>query len=169
MTQTKPIWPLQSQCAAFYGNPGAVALDPKWETTNLVKVAVPWRMVASWAPNMVISTIRVHRKCADSLKRALDTIWLRAGTQAEIERLGMHLYGGGFTYRPKRSGTTLSMHAYGCAVDFDPARNGFGDRTPNFGQPENRYVVEAFEAEGWVWGGPWSRPDGMHFQAARVG
>jgi hypothetical protein len=27
-------------------------------------------------------------------------------------------------------------------------------------------VVKLFAAEGWVWGGPWSKPDGMHFQAA---
>jgi hypothetical protein len=67
-----------------------------------------------------------------------------------------------------RGSHALSMHSYGCAVDFDPARNAFHNRHPSFGTPANRYVVEAFAAEGWVWGGQWRDPDGMHFQAARV-
>ncbi|HLC17357.1 MAG TPA: M15 family metallopeptidase [Thermodesulfovibrionia bacterium] len=28
--------------------------------------------------------------------------------------------------------------------------------------------MDAFEKEGWTWGGNWKKPDGMHWQAARI-
>lgn len=159
-------WPLQSECPVYYGVPGKLASDPKWEAANLVAVPVPWLMYAAWNPALRIKTIRIHKKCADSLKRVLGAIWLgSAQSQIEIERIGMHLFGGSHTFRPSRTGTMLSMHAYGCAIDFDPARNALGDTTPAMAP----LVVAAFEAEGWVWGGRWPKgTDGMHFQAARV-
>ena len=41
-----------------------------------------------------------------------------------------------------------------------------GGTTPRFAQfPE---VLDAWEKAGAVWGGKWSRADGMHWQFARV-
>lgn len=157
-------WPLQKDCAAYYGDPrgkdgGASAA---WERSNLVTVKCPWVLRYDGKP---VSGIRIHRKCADSLARVLDDIWQRCGrSQAEIDRIGMSTYGGSYNFRNKRGASSLSMHAYGCAVDFDPARNALGNHKPAM----DRRVIEAFEREGWEWGGHWSRPDGMHFQAART-
>lgn len=78
----------------------------------------------------------------------------------------MHLYGGGYNFRLMRRSTRLSLHSWGCAVDFDPARNGFGDTTPHF--EHFPAVLNAFANQGWTWGGKWSKPDGMHWQAADV-
>lgn len=178
MTTTRetapPVWPHQSECKTFYGNPtevvrGIARASAKWEGANLTTVTLPWAAHASWDPALKISRLRVHKKCADSLQRVLSAIWAKAGrSQAEIDRVGMSSIGGAYVWRLMRGGNALSMHSYGCAVDFDPARNGMGDTSPNFGRPENRYVIEAFAAEGWAWGGVWRNPDGMHFQAARV-
>lgn len=149
-------WPLQSACPTFYGKPGSAA----WESANLVSVPTPW---ALYYDGKRVSGMRVHRKCADSLKRVLSAIWDACGrSQAEIDRIGMSKYGGGYNYRPMRTGSSLSMHSYGCAVDFDPARNGLGNPNPAM----DPRVIRAFEAEGWEWGGHWSTKDGMHFQAA---
>ena len=170
MTPIRPQWPLQSQCRSFYGNPvttkkGAPCADADWEAKNLVTVLIPWRCHASWDVNLRIRTLRVHRLCAQSLERALLAIWMACGqSQAEIDRIGMSSVGGGYNFRLMRGGNSLSMHSYGCAVDFDPARNGLGDPTPAM----DRRVIDAFAAEGWVWGGQWKQKDGMHFQAARV-
>lgn len=158
---TKP-WPLQKDCSSYYGNPTGAngQASAAWKKENLVMVSAPWQLVAAWDTKLKLK-IQVHRKCAESLKRVLDAIWERFGrSEAEIRKARMHLFGGGFNYRLKRGGSTLSMHSWGCAVDFDPERNAMGDATPAM----DRRVVEEFEREGWEWGGHWK--DGMHFQAA---
>ena len=51
-----------------------------------------------------------------------------------------------------------SCHSYGLAIDINAAENGLNKQpklTPEF--------VKCFTDEGWVWGGKWKRPDGMHF------
>lgn len=159
-----PVWPLQSAVVEFYGDPAISGgkASPKWEAASLILITCPWVLRYEGQP---VRGIRIHRRCADSLARVLDDIWNTCGrSQAEIDRIGMSVYGGSFNPRPGRGLKTWSMHAYGCAVDFDPARNGLGDATPAM----DRRVIEAFEREGWEWGGHWSRPDGMHFQAART-
>jgi hypothetical protein len=155
-----PNWPLQKDCDTFYGNPRGAAGKPSaaWESANLVLVKCPWVLRYDGTP---VKGLRVHKKCAESLKRVLAAIWDRLGhSQAEIDRIGMSIYGGGYNFRKMRGGSALSMHSWGCALDFDPARNGMGDTTPNM----DLRVVEEFEREGWEWGGHWK--DGMHFQAA---
>lgn len=172
MTDRALRWPTQAERTAFYGDPRGPGgrASASWEAANLVRVPFPWRAVLAWDTNTPVASARVHRKCADSLARVFEAIWRAAratsNPQQAIESWGMHLYGGGYYFRAVRGGTSLSSHSWGCALDFDPARNGYGDATPHFAQvPE---VLRAFEAEGWTWGGRWSKPDGMHWQAARV-
>jgi len=155
-----PTWPLQKDCDTFYGNPrgGTGKASASWESANLTLVKCPWVLRYDGKP---VKGLRVHKKCAESLQRVLAAIWDRLGhDQAEIDRIGMSIYGGGYNFRKMRGGSALSMHSWGCALDFDPARNGMGDTTPNM----DKRVVEEFEREGWEWGGHWK--DGMHFQAA---
>ena len=61
------------------------------------------------------------------------------------------------------------MHSYGCAIDLDPANNPLGRAWRSDAGMIPRFVIEAFTAEEWTWGGRWARPDPQHFQAARVG
>ncbi|MGL4811551.1 MAG: M15 family metallopeptidase [Beijerinckiaceae bacterium] len=165
------VWPLQNSAGmnAFYGNPDANRdgrADPVWMATHLVRVKPPYSMQWSWGGD--VATLTVHRACAESLLRALDAIARLYGSQAAIEKARMHLCGGVFNFRAKRGGHTLSIHSWGAAIDLDPERNGFGRRyVENRGMMPLR-VVECFAAEGWVWGGRWSTPDAMHFQAARL-
>lgn len=158
------VWPLQRNCNEFYGDPRTASgrASARWENANLVIVPAPWKM---YFDGKLVEGARVHKKCAESLARVFADIWNRCGrSQAEIDRIGMSKYAGGYYFRTMRGGKSLSMHAYGCAVDFDPERNGLGNKNPQM----DRRVIEAFEAEGWEWGGHWSRTDGMHFQAART-
>ena len=100
----------------------------KWERDNLVLVKCPRQLRFAGKP---AAGIRIHRKCADSLSRVLTAIWERLGrSQAEIDRVGMSVYGGSYVFRAMRGGKSLSIHSYGCALDFDPARNGLGSKTP---------------------------------------
>lgn len=159
-------WPKQSECASFYGDPRGPngQADKRWMAQNLINLKPPFQMTYAGAP---IKTIRVHKACSESLYRALQAIWIAGGKdQKKMDFWGVSIYGGCFNYRLARGLSSLSMHSYGCAIDLDPARNGLKDKTPRFANfPE---VLKAFADEGWVWGGKWKRPDGMHFQAARV-
>lgn len=163
-------WPKQSECDVFYGNPRS-QVDPseasfKWIAENIVIATPPWKLITAW-DFKTVHGVRVHRKCYDSLLRVFNLIWNASGkSQMKIDEWGMNLYAGGFNFRLMKGGNRLSMHSWGCAVDFDSARNGFGDLTPNFAKVPA--VLEAFENEGWTWGGNWRKPDGMHWQAARV-
>lgn len=166
---TVHTWPTQANRDQFYGNPRGPGerVSPAWEAANIVRVEIPWRAVLAWDTDTVVRTIRIHRLCADSLRRVLAAIWAASGQrQQTIEAWGMHLYGGAYEFRQVRGGTSLSSHSWGCAIDWDPIRNALGDKTPHFATvPE---VRKAFADEGWTWGGGWSRPDGMHWQAART-
>jgi hypothetical protein len=53
-----------------------------------------------------------------------------------------------------------SQHAYGAAIDIDAPTNGYGDTTPAM----DPRVVEVFETHGFLWGGDFLIPDGMHFE-----
>ncbi len=170
------LWPQQKDVDAFYGNPRGKLdhVSVLWERENIVYIEPPFLMTYNGRP---CKKIRIHRKCAESLSRVLDDVKRRAEkTAVEVGRpvggilktWGASIYAGAYNYRTKRGSSSLSMHAYGCAIDLDPERNAFHDTTPHFA--EVRDVLQAFENEGWTWGGHWSGRscDGMHFQAARL-
>ncbi|WP_342358522.1 M15 family metallopeptidase [Terrarubrum flagellatum] len=167
-----PAWPSQSPSAMneFYGDPDSGRdgrADPAWMSANLVRVKPPYRMRWSWGGE--VATLTVHKKCAESLLRVLDGVAKHYGSQDAIEQARMHLCGGAFNFRLKRGGSTLSIHSWGAAIDLDPERNAFGRRYRTSLGMMPQPVVELFAAEGWEWGGLWSKPDAMHFQAAKVG
>lgn len=167
-------WPLPSRTAlrAFYGNPDANAdgtADPAWESFNLVRIPTPYRMVLAWDTDTVLKSIRCHKTVAASLTRILSAIAKHYGSQAAIEAARMHLYGGCYSFRPMRGSANLSVHSYGAAIDLDPENNPLGlqyDASPRAGMMPQA-VIELFQAEGWLWGGKWSRPDAQHFQATQ--
>lgn len=164
------MWPLQRDCDSFYGNPRGAngRSSQKWEAENLVIVKAPYQLYYDKTP---IRGVRVHKKCAESLRRVFERIWEAAGRQqAVVDQWGASAFSGAYVFRNKRGGSTLSMHSYGCAIDLDAPRNAMGNTRPNFGNTGPSAVVSAFEAEGWTWGGRWTGRscDGMHFQASHV-
>lgn len=161
-------WPHQSEVDKFYGDPRGPdgEENSRWVKANIVKLTPPWQLVTSW-DHSPVSGVRIHKKCGDSLMRVFDKIWSAAAQdQRRINEWGMNLYAGAFNYRLMRGSTRLSMHSWGCAIDFDSARNSFGDTSPNFLHVPA--VLDAFASEEWTWGGGWSKPDGMHWQAADI-
>jgi hypothetical protein len=164
-------WPKQRDCDVFYGNPRGKNGGPSaaWEADNLVMIAAAELPFVIRYAGKPVSGIRCHRKVRDAFLRVLKRIWEASGrSQAKIDEWAMSDFNGCYVYRQKRAGSSLSMHAYGCAFDFDADRNGFKDTTPNFANIPA--VLDAWKAEGAVWGGPW-RPnaDGMHWQFAVPG
>jgi hypothetical protein len=157
-----PVWPLQSQAMAFYGDPSQLG----WLAANTVGVACPWPLFMGTTP---VSHITIHRLCAASLTRVLGSVWDAVGHDVtKIQAFHYDQYDGSYNFRNKRGGSTLSMHAYAAAIDWDATDNAFHDTRHLF--TDSSLLVVKFKAEGWVWGGDWTTNsiDSMHIQAARV-
>lgn len=166
-----PVWPLQRECNQFYGNPGNTPAQwAKWEADNLITVPCPWPLAFyDNGKSTPVKGIRIHKKCADSLKTVLNSIWEKVGKDVSaIETLHYNRFSGSYNQRPMRGGSSRSMHGFGCAIDWDAEENAHHSTKHLFQQ--NSPIVVAFKAEGWIWGGDWSAGsvDAMHFQAARV-
>jgi hypothetical protein len=149
---------------AHYGNPdtdGDFAVDEAWKRENLRVFRLPFPLRLSWNEDVLIRRVTAHKLVGDAICDALDEIGQYKGGQY-LERNQLNLYGGIFNPRLKRGYNSLSTHTWAIAVDLNPHRGPLGQQPD---MPE--FIVEAFEKRGFVWGGRWSRPDGMHFQAAR--
>jgi hypothetical protein len=126
---------------------GMIQIDPAWVSRNIVRRAVP----------ILKGEVVCHRLMVDQL----------AGALGEIEQRGLaHLidpsqYGGCWVPRhiDFNPAKPLSMHGWGLAADFNVSTNGLGQK-PTM----DPRIVEIFDRWGFVWGGRWSRPDGMHFE-----
>jgi hypothetical protein len=164
----KPVWPLQSQCDEFYGDPRGAnsTYDPQWAAENLTHVPCPWVLTMG---ERHVPFITVHKKCSASLTRVLNNIWQAVGKdQGAVETLRYNRYDGSFVFRPMRDGHALSMHSYGIALDWDAKENPQHSTRHLF--QSDSLIVTKFKEENWIWGGDWSGTsiDAMHFQAARV-
>jgi len=163
----KNSWPLQSQCKAKFGVP---TYTGKFKNNNMVQVTLPFPMDMD---GIVIKKVWVNKICAESLIRILTYLWedVYGKDMKKVKAAGINIFSGTWAIRSMRTGPSMSMHAYGLAIDINAPNNGLGEKPGHdvFSFEAHDPIVKAFEAEGWVWGGRWKRPDGMHFQAAIVG
>lgn len=122
----------------------------------------------------------VHEKIAEPLKRVEKAIYRKRLWSSEIRTFLKNLSSCDcYHWRDVRDTGSRSFHSYAIAVDILP--KGWGnkiiywswerDRNPNWMLVpiEKRWcppqsVVEAFEAEGFIWGGKWDIWDNMHFE-----
>jgi len=143
-------WPRTDQASLtqFFG--------PAGDESRLVNVSAP---VPMFYEGRRIKTIRVNRKCADSLVRALTAAYLVAPAVVKI-------YDGCFANRPMRGGSTPSLHARGAAIDLDAGRNGNHVAWP-VAATMPLGVMECFAREGWLPAGAFWGRDAMHFQATQ--
>ena len=58
---------------------------------------------------------------------------------------------------------SLSLHSWGLAIDINASWNRLGQK-PTMSPA----LVKCFTDAGFEWGGNWKRPDGMHFQIAKL-
>jgi hypothetical protein len=155
-------WPTQAGVRQFYGEPG----NPDC-TAGMVELAYPMRI--AWDKDQIIRRFRCHKKVEAPLRRifqkTLDTYGI-----AEIQKLGLDLFGGCYNLRQMRGGSAWSMHSWGIAVDLDPERNQlkWGRDRAVFARPEYEPFWQIVESEGLVSLGRVKNFDWMHFQAARL-
>jgi hypothetical protein len=153
-----PEWPRVphglEELGATFGEPGANA-----STQGLVEVPEELQdnlaRVLSWDPTRKVRSFRCHR--------LLEPVFVSVFT--ELYRRGLwdllEDFGGCYNYRRARGLDKLSTHSWGIAVDLNVISNPLGARPAM-----DRRIVGIFEDHGFLWGGHFPRPDGMHFQYA---
>lgn len=164
----KNNWPLQSQLLSLYGSPSYVS--PSFRKNNIGTAILPYTM---WMDNIRFDKIAMHKSCIDSFQRVMNYVWEANDKDYEkIKAQQLHVFSGCWNIRTKRGGSTASVHSWALAIDIAAPWNGMGKK-PGYNKysfTNDSVIVKAFKEEGWTWGGDWEkRPDGMHFQAARVG
>ncbi|MFN2544577.1 MAG: M15 family metallopeptidase [Actinomycetota bacterium] len=128
---------------------GFLQVEPSWEAAHIVDARVP-----------ILGRVRCNRGILPQLRGAL----------GDVEGQGLaHLvdpseYGGCFVPKFIRNNpaSAVSHHTWGVAVDLDVGQNPFG-HTPHM----DRRIVDIFERWGFIWGGRFLVPDGMHFEFVR--
>jgi hypothetical protein len=109
--------------------------------------------------------VSFHCLAVDQLK-CLWTAWEKKGL------LNLVLdYGGAYNPRLVRGGTSLSPHAFGTAFDINYEWNKLGVQPALAGEKGSvRELVTIANKYGFYWGGHFNkRPDGMHFEVAKLG
>lgn len=157
-----------------YGQPG--------DQRNFTAIDLPYPMILAWDKKKKINKIVCHKLVADNFKNAFLQMLNAYGT-AEINRLGINIYGGCLNHRPKRgceakyadaiakgrielACTYLSTHSWAIAIDLDPERNTLLEtaRTARFARPEYRKMIDIFYRNDILGYGPERDYDWMHWE-----
>ena len=140
-----------------------IRITDKWERDNIVSVAIPQLKKVRGSNSK--QTVRCHKRVVAQLQ-ALWSAWEQAGLLGAVRS-----WDGMFVARFIRGSTTvLSNHAFGSAFDINAEWNPLGTRPALMGRPGCvRELVQIANEHGFFWGGHYgSRPDGMHFEVAKL-
>lgn len=156
------IWPMDNTPAkiAFYGD----FQKPGWQAANLVRFKPPFTMYYGGKP--MTSGLLVHRKIVPALTTIFANIWDKCDhSLTKVRAAGADTTGGVFNIRKIAGNNNWSNHSWACAIDLSPDTNGF---RYNASTTLSRVVIDAFKAEGALWGGDYTgRKDPMHFEFVR--
>jgi hypothetical protein len=109
-------------------------------------------------------TVRVHQKAAPAFARVAARLGKAVAADPSLQPFVARL-GGTFNERNIAGTDRPSAHSYGIAIDLNDKlssywrweKGGWKNRIP-------QAIVDAFEAEGFIWGGRWFHFDTMHFE-----
>ncbi|MBN2576670.1 MAG: M15 family metallopeptidase [Deltaproteobacteria bacterium] len=109
--------------------------------------------------------VRVHRKIAPALERVAARLARARQRDASLAPFLRRL-SGGFAARKIAGTERTSAHAYGIAIDLHTSVSDYWrwDKDKKWRNRIPQAIVDAFEAEGFIWGGRWYHYDTMHFE-----
>jgi hypothetical protein len=148
-----------AQAIKKYGKPTQTGVP------YLVSIKLPYPMRLAWDKNTKVTTMRCHQLVAENFKAVFNDLLAHYGL-AEIQRLGIDLFGGCFNFRAMRGGSDYSRHSWGIAIDLDPERNLLHEtkKTARFARPEYKPMIDIFYKHGFVSLGVEKDYDWMHFE-----
>jgi len=157
-----------------------VKITDGWDKQNIVTVWIPQLkgIPHGWGKAKCDGKIPFNKK-AQSQLQSLFAHWERAGVLTTITadwKVGRTLltFDGSFNPRYMRKAKhipqNLSNHAWGTAFDINAKWNPLGGPAAKLGQKGCvRELVEIANEHGFYWGGHYKdRPDGMHFEVAKL-
>ncbi len=131
----------------------------------LATINLPYPMRLAWDTKTSINKMRCHRLIAQNFQNVFKDLLTHYGL-AELQRLGIDLFGGCFAFRKMRGGNDYSRHSWGIAIDLDPVRNQLKQtsKTAQFAKPAYKPMIDIFYKHGFVGLGKEKNYDWMHFQ-----
>jgi len=146
-------------------NPEAVRILDSWEAQNIETVFIPQLKGISVLGRKSSGKMRFHQAAAEQLK-AMWAAWEEAGLRDRVLT-----FEGSYNPRFIRgSREKLSNHAFGSAFDINQKWNSLGAiPAPEGREGSVRELVSIANEHGFFWGGHFNgRPDGMHFEVAKL-
>ena len=127
--------------------------EPSQSNPNMILWDVPAHLEIGVIPKRIYCNKDLVKPLEAAFKALIDT-----GRVTELKT-----WDGCFNIRKKRGLSSMSLHSWGIAIDVNAFENGLG-KQPKL-SPE---FVKCFTDNGFIWGGTWTRKDGMHFQLANI-
>ncbi len=145
-------------------NREAITITNGWDKENIITVTLPQLKGIPVFGKPSSGRMRFHKKGAEQLK-AMWAAWEAAGLMDKVLT-----YEGSYNPRLIRGGSSLSNHAYGTAFDINYNWNRLGAIPAPIGTRGSvRELVAIANEHGFFWGGHFKgRPDGMHFEVAKL-
>jgi hypothetical protein len=134
------------------GRGGAIVItDKEWKKRNVVGITFP-----------IVGRTWCHREVFFDLHRIFYELE-HEGYADKIDVKDYRKQGGCYVPRHTcwNSRKGLSHHSWGIAIDLNVSTNGYG-KTPTM----PKVIIEKFAKYGWLWGGNFRTPDGMHFEVS---
>jgi D-alanyl-D-alanine carboxypeptidase len=110
--------------------------------------------------------VRVHAKALPAFERVRTRLESAVAREPSLAKYFQHI-GGTYNYRKIAGSFRTSAHAFGIAIDIAVAYSHYWRNEREKPQWKNLIptaIVDAFEAEQFVWGGRWFHYDTMHFE-----
>ena len=164
--RTGPIVPIDTSDAGAIDDPGRARVEQLFLATygaSRNEVQQHLGSVRFFGPRYGF-----HSLAAEALTRVVTRLKEASTTNKKLLPFLQDI-GGTFIWRRIKSSKNLSTHAFGIAIDVNVERSNYWRWTFK-GQPmiwKNRIpqeIVDAFESEGFIWGGRWAHYDTMHFE-----
>ncbi len=145
-------------------DPGRIRFDPLFHATY----GASEDKVDVVDISFVGQRLKVHRKAAPAFERVAKRLEAALKKEPEL-RPYLTKLGGTFVWRKIANTNRQSAHSYGVSIDLNTARSHYWE----WAKPKEpvrwanripQVIVDAFEAEGFIWGGRWYHYDTMHFE-----
>jgi hypothetical protein len=112
--------------------------------------------------------LKVNRKAAPAFERVAKRLEAAVKKEPSL-RPYLANVGGTFVWRKIANTNRQSAHSYGVSIDVNVKRSHYWEwakpREPvRWANQIPQVIVDAFEAEGFIWGGRWYHYDTMHFE-----
>jgi hypothetical protein len=149
-------------------DPGRIRNDVLFKATYGATAAAVQQSLVD--VDFVGQVLKLHPRAAPALARVSAKLKQLVAQTPSLASFVTGELGGTFAWRPIANTTRMSVHSYGAAIDIVVAKSNYWEWEKGpAGQVvwKNQIpqaVVDAFEAEGFAWGGRWYHYDTMHFE-----